>query len=411
MPPASPAGASLLRQRSFLLFLLSRILSQGAIQVQTVAVGWQLYELTDSALDLGLLGLAQFLPILLLTLPAGHVADTYPRKIVVGLCRIAEGAALLALALGSLAGWLDREHIFALVFVLGIARAFEMPAQQALLPGVVPAKLFPRAVSLSTTCNQLATICGPALSGALVAIGGAEAAYLPASLALFAAGALAFAIIVPPVIRAGTGGGLARVFEGLTFLASRPVLLGAISLDMVAVLLGSVVALYPIFARDVLEVGAWGLGLLRAAPAVGAMTMGLMLAVRPLGARSGRRMFAAVIVFGLAIGTFALSTSLILSLAVLVVAGAADVVSVVMRQSLVQLGTPDEMRGRVAAVNALFIGASNQLGDFRAGAAAAAFGPVTAAALGGLCTVAVALIWMRLFPGLRAVDRLEDVAG
>lgn len=403
-------AASLLRLRSFNLFLFSRILAQAALQVQAVAVGWQLYEMTGSALDLGLLGLVQFLPILLLTLPAGQVADAYPRKVVVGLCRLASGLAVLGLGLGSLAGWLDREVIFLLVAALGASRAFEMPAQQALLPGVVPTELFPRAVSLSTTANQIATIGGPAIAGGLLVAGGPAAAYLPAAAALFAAGLMAFAIAAAPHSRAIAAAGFARFFEGVSFLRTRPVLLGAMSLDMVAVLLGGVAALFPVYAKDVLETDAWGLGLLRAAPAAGAMAMGLLLAWRPLGRRSGARMFAAVIVFGLGTLVFALSTSMLVSVAALLVVGAADVVSVVVRQSLVQLGTPDEMRGRVAAVNALAIGTSNQLGEFRAGAAAEAFGTVAAAVLGGACTVAVALIWMRLFPGLHAVDRLEDVA-
>jgi MFS family permease len=394
----------------FLLFLSSRILSMGALQVQTVAVGWQLYELTGSALDLGLLGLVQFLPVLVMTLPAGQLADMYPRRLVVAACRAASGVAVLALAFGSLAGWLDREAIFLLVGLLGISRALEMPANQALLPGVVPAVLFPRAVSLTTTAGQLATICGPALAGGLIVLGGAPAAYLPAGLALLAGGAMALAIAVPTHARVTGGSPVARFLEGIAFLGARPVLMGAISLDMVAVALGAVAALYPVYARDILEAGPLGLGLLRAAPAVGAMSAGIYLAWRPMRGRAGLRMFQGVILFGAATFAFALSDSLLLSVALLALVGAGDVVSVVVRQSVVQLATPDEMRGRVAAVNSLFIGASNQLGDFRAGSMAAAIGPVPAAALGGLCTIGVALAWMRLFPALRHIDRLEDVA-
>jgi MFS family permease len=400
----------LLAQPAFPAFLAARVLSQGAVQVQAVAVGWQLYELTGDPLDLGLLGLVQFLPVLLLTLPAGEAADAFPRKLVVGLCRAGAGLAVLGLAAGSLGGWLDRGAIFALAGLLGVARAFEMPAGQALLAGVVPGALFPRAVSLSSTANQLATIGGPALAGGLIALGGAEAAYVAAMVALLAAAGLTLALPIAAHARAPRGGGLARMFEGIAFIRTRPVLVGALSLDMVAVLLGGAAALFPVYARDVLEAGPWGLGLLRAAPAAGAMAMGAWLAWRPMPGRAGARMFAAVIVFGAGTIVFALSTSLPLSLGALAVAGAADLVSVVVRQSLVQLGTPDEMRGRVAAVNALFIGASNQLGEFRAGAAAALLGPVAAAAMGGAATVAVALAWMRLFPALRAVDRLEDAA-
>jgi MFS family permease len=408
LPPDD--GAGLLRQPGFALFLSSRILSQAAVQVVMVTVGWQLYELTGSALDLGLLGLVQFVPVLLLTLPAGDAADRWPRKAVVGSCRLATAAATLALALGSHGGWLDREAILALVALFGAARAFELPAQQALLPGVVPAALFPRAVSLTSTANQMATIGGPAVAGGLIVLGGAAAAYLPAALALGVAAAMIFALRIAPHARAAGGSAVARFLDGVAFLRARPVLVGALSLDMMAVMLGGAAALFPVYARDILGAGPLGLGLLRAAPAVGAFAVGLLLAWRPMRGRAGLRMFQAVIVFGLGTAVFAVSTSLALSVAALVVVGAADVVSVVVRQSIVQLGTPDEMRGRVAAVNSLFIGASNQLGEFRAGGAAAALGPVAAALLGGLGTVAVALLWMRLFPALRNVNRLEDVA-
>jgi MFS family permease len=411
MTAAPDGGAGLLRQPGFALFLASRILSQAAVQVVLVTVGWQLYELTGSALDLGLLGLVQFVPVLVLTLPAGDAADRWPRRLVVGACRLATAAAALGLALGSLGGWLDREAIFALVALFGAARAFELPAQQALLPGVVPAALFPRAVSLSSTANQLATVGGPAAAGGLILAGGAAGAYLPAALGLAAAAGMTFALAVAPHARAAGGSAVARFLEGVAFLRARPVLVGALSLDMVAVMLGGVAALFPVYARDILEAGPLGLGLLRAAPALGAFSVGLLLAWRPLRGRAGLRMFQAVLVFGAATALFAISTSLALSVAALAVAGAADVVSVVVRQSLVQLGTPDEMRGRVAAVNSLCIGASNQLGEFRAGGAAAALGPVAAALLGGIGTVAVALAWRRLFPALRAVDRLEDAGG
>ncbi len=409
MTTPTASGAGLLRQPGFALFLASRILAQAAVQVVLVTVGWQLYELTGSALDLGLLGLVQFVPVLLLTLPAGDAADRWPRRMVVGACRLGTAATTLALGLGSLGGWLDREAILALVALFGAARAFELPAQQALLPGVVPAALFPRAVFLSSTANQMATIGGPAIAGGLILAGGAGAAYLPAAVALGVAAAMAFALAVAPHARVVGGSAVARFLEGVAFLRARPVLVGALSLDMVAVMLGGAAALFPVYARDILGAGPLGLGLLRAAPAVGAFSAGLLLAWRPMRGRAGLRMFQAVIVFGLGTAVFATSTSLVLSVAALVVVGAADVVSVVVRQSLVQLGTPDEMRGRVAAVNSLFIGASNQLGEFRAGGAAAAIGPVAAALLGGVGTVAVALAWMRLFPSLRAVDRLEDV--
>ena len=409
MPEAAPAALTLLRQRAFALFLGSRILSALALQAQVVAVGWQVYDLTESALALGLVGLVQFLPMLLLTPVTGLAADRLDRRLLVGSCRLASGLAAIGLALGSGGGWLDAPAIFGFVALIGATRAFEMPAQQALIGGVVAARDFPRATALASSANQVATIAGPAAGGLLYGFGGPGAAYGVAALAFLAAAAMAYAI--PTARRQGLRGRvtLESLLSGLTFLRARPALLGAVSLDAVAVLLGGATALLPIYARDILETGPDGLGLLRAAPAAGALGMSLLLAWHPLGRRTGRKMFAAVIVFGLATVVFGFSRWLPLSALALAVLGAADVISVVVRQSLVQLGTPDEMRGRVAAVNSLFIGTSNQLGEFESGVAAALLGPVAAVVLGGLGTVAVALLWMRWFPALRDIDRLEDV--
>ncbi|NKC30104.1 MFS transporter [Falsiroseomonas selenitidurans] len=409
MPEAAPSALHLLRQAPFALFLGSRILSAAALQVQVVAVGWQVYALTDSALALGLVGLVQFLPMLVLTLAVGQVVDRTDRRLLVGLCRLLTGLAALGLAWGSLAGWLDSQAIFAFVALLGALRAFEMPAQQALLAGVVAARDLPRATALASSANQVATICGPALGGILYALGGAALPYLAAALAFLVAGGMALAIRTPPRVAMRGRVTLENLFSGLTFIWSRPVLLGAVSLDMAAVLLGGAAALLPIYARDILQTGPLGLGMLRAGPAVGALAMSLFLAWRPLGGRAGQKMFAAVIVFGVTVVVFGLSTSLVLSTLALAVMGAADVVSVVVRQSLVQLSTPDEMRGRVAAVNSLFIGTSNQLGEFESGAAAALIGPVPAVVLGGIGTIIVAVLWMRWFPALRDIDRLEDL--
>jgi MFS family permease len=410
MQDAAPDAPSLLRQRPFALFLGSRILSAAALQVQVVAVGWQVYDLTDSALALGLVGLAQFLPMLLLTLVVGQVADRVDRRRLVGLCRLVTALGGAGLAWGSLAGWLDRDAIFAFVVLFGTARAFEMPAQQALLAGVVAGRDLPRATAMSTSANQVATICGPALGGFLYALGGAGAAYGLAAVAFLLAGLMVLAIRIPARTLMRGKVTMESLFSGITFIWSRPALLGAVSLDMMAVLLGGAVALFPIYAKDILETGPWGLGMLRASPAIGALAMSLLLAWRPIGRGAGRRMFLAVILFGVATVVFGLSRSLLLSSAALAVLGAADVVSVVVRQSLVQLSTPDEMRGRVAAVNALFIGTSNQLGEFESGVAAALLGPVAAVVLGGVGTVVVACLWMRWFPALLAIDRLEDVA-
>ncbi len=351
----------------------------------------------------------QFLPLLLLTPVAGLAADRLDRRLVVAACRAATGLATLGLAAGSLSGWLDAGWIYALVAVLGATRAFEMPAQQAFLAGVVAQADFPRATAMSASAMQVATICGPAAGGLLYAAGGPGAAYAVAGVGVLASAVMVLFIRSGQRIAARGRVTLEVLLSGLVFLRARPALLGAVSLDMVAVLLGGATALLPIFARDILQTGPWGLGLLRAAPAVGALGMSLWLAWRPLGRGAGRTMFRAVIVFGAATVVFGLSRSLALSVVALAVLGAADVVSVVVRQSLVQLGTPDEMRGRVAAVNSLFIGTSNQLGEFESGGAAALLGPVAAVVLGGLGTVGVALLWMRWFPALRAVDRLEEV--
>jgi MFS family permease len=371
-----------------------------------VAVGWQVYALTGSAWYLGLVGLAQFLPMFLLTLVVGHVADRYDRRMIAGVCQTIEGGGALLLAIGSLNGWLGETGILAIVFVVGGARAFEGPTMQALLPGMVPAHLFPRAAAGAAAATQTATILGPALGGLLYAFGPA----LPyAAAALLFLAACVLIIMIPPskAPRHREPVSLQSLFAGIDFIRNNPTILGAISLDLFAVLLGGATALLPVYARDILATGPWGLGLLRSAPAVGALAMSLFLARHPLRHRVGRTMFGAVAVFGIATVAFALSTSFILSLGVLVILGAADVISVVIRISLVQLGTPDEMRGRVSAVNSLFIGTSNQLGEFESGATAALLGVVPAVLLGGIGTLIVAIVWIRLFPELAGIGSLE----
>ena len=404
----SPAAA-LLRHPPFLLYLASRILSVTAMQVLVVGVGWQLYVLTGSALDLGLVGLAQFVPVLLLTLPAGQAADRFPRQAVLGACRVAAALAALGLALGSGGGWLDRMAILVLVALLGASRAFELPAQHSLLPGVVNTEAIPRATAMSSSAGQLAFIGGPALGGLLYGLGGPVAAYLFAAALLIAAATMAMLITTAPRLTPPARATLTSVVAGIAFIRKRPVLLGAMSLDMVAVLAGGVNALMPIYAKDILATDPLGLGLLRAAPAVGALAMSLVLAWRAIGGRAGHKMFGAVLVFGVSVLVFGASSWLPLSIAALMLMGASDVMSVVVRQSLVQLGTPDDMRGRVAAVNSLFIGASNQLGEFRAGVSAALIGPVAAVVIGGAATIGVTLLWMRIFTDLRSVNRIEDV--
>jgi MFS family permease len=402
-----PAGASdLLRHRSFLLFLLSRSLSRFSSQIGAVAIGWQIYDLTGSAFDLGMVGLVQFLPTALLVFVAGQAADRYERKRVVQICQLAEALTALFLARGAYTGSLTVVQIFIATAVLGTAGAFESPTTSALLPLITPQGLLQRATALSSGATQVATITGPALGGLAYAV----TPSMPyAIMALFwLAGAIltgGIRLIQPAATRdSATPGDL---FAGVRFVRNNPAILGTISLDLFAVLLGGATALLPIYARDILQTGPLGLGILRASPAVGALLTTVLLARHPIERRVGMRMFQSVIVFGVATVVFAVSHWMWLSVLSLAILGAADTVSVVIRFSLVQLATPDEMRGRVGAVNFLFINASNQLGQFESGVTAALLGTIPAALLGGIGTVAIALLWMKLFPALRDVERLE----
>ncbi|MFG1302059.1 MFS transporter [Xanthobacter sp. V3C-3] len=407
---ASPSHAAdrLRDHPAFLLFWISRVASALAFQMLGVAVGWLIYALTGSAVALGLVGLAQFLPILLLTLLAGHAADTLDRRRIVLACQALAAFTLALLALGIAREAAGIVAIYAAVTMIGACRAFEHPTMAALLPRLVPGPVLPRALAVSSSAMQMATIAGPAAGGFAYVLG--PTVPLAGAAACYACAALAMAAIrhVHAPTRAAGGGGprLRTLLQGLAFIRAHPVVLGSISLDLFAVLLGGVTALLPIFAHDILHVGAEGLGALRAAPAVGAVLMSVVLARVPLDRRVGAKMFAAVAAFGLATVVFSLSRSFGLSLGALFVLGAADNVSVVIRSSLVQLSTPDEMRGRVSAVNSLFVGTSNQLGEFESGMAAALLGPVGAGVLGGIGTLLVALAWTRLFPGLLRVDRM-----
>jgi MFS family permease len=376
-------------------------------QMLGVAVGWQLYELTGSALDLGLVGLVQFVPMVLLTLVVGQVADRCDRRLVVIVCEVVKATAVAALALGSIAGWQSRASIFTLVGVLGAAQAFENPAMTALVPEVVSRPLITKAMAWIISAGQTAQIVGPALGGFLYAFG-PGAAYFTAGAMFILAGAGAAAIRIERTVRPREPITLETVFSGVAFIKSRRVLLGTMSLDLFAVLLGGATALLPVFARDILHAGPVGLGLLRSAPAVGALATSVLLAHYPLERRIGSTLFRSVIVFGVATVAFGLSTNFILSIVALTVLGAADVVSMVIRVSLAQIRTPDAMRGRVSAVHSLFTGTSNQLGAFESGLAAALLGAVPAVLLGGLGTVAVAGLWMFIFPELRRLGRFEE---
>ena len=379
-------------------------------QMLMVAVGWQMYELTGSAWDLGLVGLFQFVPALLLTLVAGHLADRVHRGGIVAVCLLAQGLVALVLmagtqGLGAAVPWVSRDWLLGLSVVLGAARAFQMPAQQALTPMLVPAAMLPRAMAFSSAGMQASVIGGPALGG-VIFVAGATAVYGTCAV-LFLIGCYWVLRVkythVAPLREPVT---MAVMLAGAVFVWQRKALLGAVSLDLFAVLLGGATALLPLFAKDILHVGPWGLGLLRAAPAVGALLMSALLTRWPLARRVGYRMLMAVAVYGVCMVVFGLSTSFVLSLLMLAISGAADMVSVVVRQTLVQLETPNEMRGRVSAINSVFIGASNQLGEFESGATAAVMGPVGSVVLGGVGTLLVAAAWLRYFPELAKRDRL-----
>ena len=396
--------ARLLKIRPFMRFWLARLGGIAANQMLLVAVAWHLYDITGSAWDLGLVGLFQFVPALLMTLPAGHVADRLHRGRIFAACMAAQALVALLLVAATQGGYATRGLIFGISVVLGVARAFQMPAQQALTPLLVPPTLLARAVAVSASGVQAAVIGGPALGG-LLYVTGASTVYLSCAALLALSCALALAVRYPH--QAATEGATWRtVLAGVGFVWRHKLLLGATSLDLFAVLLGGATALLPIYARDILHTGPQGLGLLRAAPAVGALAMSLVLARWPLQRRVGRKLLGAVAVFGVATVVFGLSEHFGLSLLALAVTGAADNVSVVTRQTLVQLETPDAMRGRVAAVNSIFIGASNQLGEFESGATAALFGPVGSVVMGGAGTVLVAALWLRLFPALARRDRM-----
>jgi MFS family permease len=398
--------SALLAHRPFLFYVSARGLSEFSYQIGTVAVGWQVYALTKSAFALGMVGLVQFIPSALLVFAAGHVADRYDRRRVVQICQFVQGLAAAFLAWGTFGGWLTLTQIFIALAAFGIATAFESPAAGALLTAVAPEGMMQKATAVSTAAWQMAAISGPALGGLAYAVT-PGAPYAAMAVFWLLSGLLNGAIAQKPSVAATEPPTLATLFAGVGFIRRNPPILGTISLDLFAVLLGGATALLPIYARDILHTGPWGLGVLRGAPAVGALIMSAVLTRHAITRRAGIRMFQAVITFGVATVVFALSRSVWLSLAALAVMGAADTISVVIRIALVQLSTPDEMRGRVGAVNYLFVNASNQLGEFESGVTAALFGAVPAVVLGGLGTIAVAFLWMKLFPTLRDVERLE----
>ncbi len=399
-------AAALGRNRSFLLFWFARVSTSLALQMMVVAVAWQVYDMTGRALDLGLVGLAQFVPAFLLVLVAGAVADRYDRSKVVRLAQMTEASAALVLAIGTWQGFLTRDLILALVFVLGAGRAFEAPTLQALLPRLVPLPVLPRAVAGSASANQAATIAGPAVGGLLYVVS-PTMVYALCTLLFVSASILVALIRIEQVAPKREKVDFSTLFAGITFIRNNPLILGATSLDMFAVLFAGATALMPIYAKDIFQVGPWGLGIMRAMPAVGALLMAIALARWPMVRNAGRKMYAGVAVFGVATIVFALSSSFPLSLFALFALGAGDMVSVVTRQTLVQVQTPDDMLGRVISVNALFVGTSNQLGEFRAGVFAHLIGTVPAVVFGGVATLAIVALWTRLFPALLNVQSLQ----
>ncbi len=401
-------ASSLLSLKPYRHFLASRLGSFLAYQMLAVAVGWQMYDLTHSALNLGFIGIAQFLPQLLLTLVVGHVADRYDRRRIVTLCQGLEGSVALLLALGSFFHLLTPALLYVGAFCIGAGRAFESPSLQALVPSLVTEEDLPRALALNSSVMQIGIISGPALGGFIYAIG-PDAVYATCAVAWCVA---TVAIGTMPLLRKIENkqppASLEFLFAGIRYIREKRVILGAISLDLFAVLLGGATALLPIYAKDILHTGPWGMGMLRSAPAVGALLMSVYLAHNPLQRRVGKIMFGAVALFGLATIVFGLSSNFFVSLGALAVLGASDMISVVVRSSLVQLETPDAMRGRVSAVSSIFIGASNQLGEFESGVTAALLGPIPAVVIGGVGTLIVVGLWMRWFPQLTQRESLVN---
>jgi MFS family permease len=400
-----PAASSLLRHRSFVRFWCARTFTNGAFMMQGVAVGWQIYDLTNDPLDLGLVGLVQFFPLIVTSILAGQLLDLVDRRWIAAACQVGKAVGALLLAIGTAQGWLSREAMFAILFLSGTARAFEIPTMHSILPGVVSSTLLPRAIAASASAQQTAVICGPSLGGLLYALGPAVV-YSVCTVIFIAAGVLISLVEIAPRRDEKRPISIETLFAGFAYVRNHPILLGAISLDLFAVLLGGVTALLPIYARDILQAGPWALGLLRSAPAVGALGASVVLAHRAIAGRAGRVMFTAVGMFGLASLLFGLSTSIALSCLALAIYGASDAISVVIRQSLIQMRTPYDMLGRVAAVNSMFTGSSGSLGEFRAGAIAAWLGAVPSALIGGVGAIAVMLIWMWAFPQLREVNKL-----
>jgi len=400
---AAVSFSSLMAHGPFARFWAARLATNAAYQMQAVAVGWQIYDLTNNPLDLGIVGLVQFLPVVGMALIIGQTVDRYDRRNIAAVCQVFKALSAIALALGTLGGWLSREAIFAILFVAGTARAFEVPTMHSLIPSLVSKQMLPRAIAASASATQTAIICGPAIGGFLY-LTGAATVYLTCTAIFIAAGVLVMTVAITPQPTDKKPVTLSTLLAGFSYIWSRPVLLGAITLDLFVVLLSGVTALLPIFARDILHTGPWGLGLLRSAPAIGALAMSVALAHITLDRRVGHILFLSVGVLGLSIVVFAMSNWLVVSMAALATYGAADAISVVIRHSLIQTRTPSEMLGRVAAVNSMCTGTSSTLGEFESGVIAAWFGVIASALVGGFGAILITLLWWRLFPQIARLD-------
>jgi MFS family permease len=401
----SPKVPPMLHNRSLVILLAARISTSIAFQMLTIAVGWQIYSITQKPIYLGLVGLVQFLPMLLFTLIVGYVADRYDRKLIICFSQIVESVGIFLLAYESHIGSITEEGILFIIFFISTANAFQSPPMQSLLPNVVSKEVFPEVAALSASTSQFAFIIGPAIGGILYALS-PQVVYSVAGVLTLATSVIILFVSIIEKSQNSEQVTTNSIFGGIAYIRSKPAILGAISLDLFAVLFGGATALLPVYASDILKIGPLGLGMLRSAPAIGALITSAFLAKQPLKKNEGLKMFIAVMLFGVFTIIFAVSTSFLLSLVSLVLLGASDVISVVVRLTLIQLKTPDNMRGRVNAVNSMFIGTSNQLGEFESGLTASLFGVVPAVLLGGIGSIVVAVLWMKLFPELLHATKL-----
>jgi MFS family permease len=403
---SATAQIKLLRHKQFALYWWTRVLSTAGYQIMQVAIQWQIYQLTDSAFHLGMIGLVMFIPVIAGTFIIGHVADHYDRRGIIRICQISKAVGAVILIFASYTDHLSVGLIYLVVFIVGTGRAFEGPTLHTIPPSIMPQEVLSRAIAAGNTAYQVALIGGPALGGFLL-VAGTNAVYYICLAMFVIAGIFISLVRIERPAKVKKSVTLESVLAGFTYIKSRPIIFGAITLDLAAVLIGGVTALLPIFARDVLDAGPQGLGLLRSSPAVGALVMSFVLSNIQINKHAGRIMIGAVVVYGLATAVFGFSSWLWLSMLMLAITGAADSVSVVVRHSLVQTRTPNEMLGRVMAVNSTFTGTTSNLGQFESGVVAALIGAGPAVVIGGLGAAGVALLWIKLFPDFWRVQSVS----